>query len=105
MTEIYRIENKKGESCYSAKWTNAIGKLIGENWCQIALNRPFTQYDKGIERKIWHKEICGFKTPRQALKWFNANEIRRMRRLGFDLVKVKVQQITEIGECQVLAIR
>lgn len=105
MTEIYRIEDGKGESCYSAKYAEAIDMLIGKEWDKNKINRPVPNNDKGIERRTWYNEICGFKNVKQALKWFSAKDIRKMRRLGLDLRKVPVQKITAIGECQVLAIK
>ena len=106
MSYIYRIENKKGESCYNVQWTDAIAKMLKDDcWNQCHLNRPFTEYDKGIFRKIKKQEVCGFINIRQLLRWFNSKDIRQMRKLDFNIVKVKVQTITAIGKHQVLAIR
>lgn len=106
MKHIYRVQNSKGESCYTYKYLDAIGKLIGNmDWFEENEQRPFPHYDKGIDRTIFDNEICGFKNTRQALKWFKAKEIKQMRRLGFNLVKVPVQKITAVGESQVLAVK
>jgi len=105
MKTIYRIEDKKGKSCYNFQYAEALDVLIGKEWDKTFSHRPPPQCDQGINRRMWHKEICGFKNVRQTLKWFSASEIRKMRRLGLDIKKVKVQKITAIGKCQILAIR
>ena len=107
MTEIYRIEDEQGISCYNYKYSEALCNVLNDDyWCDgHEGKRPVPQEDKGIERKIWYKEICGFRNIKQALKWFNAKEIRKMRRLGLDIRKIAVQKITAIGECQILAIK
>lgn len=106
MTYIYRIENQKGESCYSYKYIDAIGVLLSDKtWNEIRLNRIFPEYDNGIERKILKNEICGFVSVRQLLKWFKSWEIKRMKRLGFEVKRIPVQKITARGERQCLAVK
>lgn len=106
MTHIYRVQNLKGESCYSYKYLDAIGKLINNmDWFEESPERPWPKYDRGIDRDIHKEEICGFKSVKQALKWFSIWELKRMKRSGFKLSKVLVQKITEVGEYQILAIK
>lgn len=106
MTHIYRIQNLKGESCYKWDYLRPIEKILNNpEWFYYHHNRPSPHQDKGINRLPFKHEICGFKNARQALKWFKAKEIKQMRRLGFNLVKVPVQKITAVGESQVLAVK
>lgn len=108
MQYIYRIENKKGKGCYRGlvhSMEKAIEKYVDTKWFDVRREHPTPSCDKGIERWPFKREICGFVSVRQALKWFSSDQIRRLRRLGFDLKKVEVQTITAIGQHQCLAIR
>lgn len=106
MTEIYRIENKKGNGCYrnlSDGLREALDDVIGNIIFNVL--RPLPYHDRGIERSPHNNEICGFENMAQVLKWFNKKELETLRRLGFEVKKIAVQKITAIGECQVLAVR
>ena len=108
MTEIYRIENKKGNGCYidlEDGFSLAMEKMLGENHSKPTKLTPMPHDDIGIERTPHNNEICGFVNLRQALNWFSQKELKVYRRLVFELKKVMVQKITAIGECQLLAIR
>lgn len=106
MVEIYRVENKNGRGCYSWKTVEGIAKFLGEDWrTDHCDRRPTPDNDYGIERMMFAREVCGWKDIRQALKWFSAKEFRVFKRFGYNLKKVTVQNITEVGECQILAIR
>lgn len=106
MKHIYRIQNLKGESCYKWDYLRPIEKILNDSeWYYYHPNRPGPHQDNGINRYPFKHEICDFKNIRQALKWFRAKEIKQMKRLGFDLIKVPIQKITAVGEYQVLAIK
>ncbi|GEM_PF-4945840 len=101
MEFIYRVENKDGQGCYM----NEIEEI------NFILARHFEEYyptpkeDLGIERNPKYNEICGFKDIKQAENWFNNYELWELKKLGYELKKVKVKKITAIGEKQVLAIK
>lgn len=106
MNYIYRIENQKGESCYSYKYLDAIGVLLNDlDWFSETDKRVLPRGDIGIDRDPFGNEICGFVSVRQLLKWFKSWEIKRMKRLGFEVKKIPVQKITAKGCSQCLAIR
>ena len=108
MAYIYRVENEKGKGCYrqlSYSMDKALEKILGENFWYTNSIKPAPEQDQKIARTPFPHEVCGFKDVRQALRWFKAREIRKLRLLGFELKKIKVQQITAIGETQVLAVK
>jgi len=51
------------------------------------------------------KEICGFLSLEQAMRWFTEEEIDSLYEEGYQLIEIKVKKITAIGEKQVLGIR
>lgn len=106
MTEIYRVENKKGNGCYrnlSDGLRKALDSVLGDIIFDVL--RPLPYHDRGIERTPHNNEICGFENMDQLLKWFDLDDIFELHRFGFEVKKVLVQKVTAIGECQVLAIR
>lgn len=103
-TYIWRVEDENGEGVYSAHLCE-LERMYNKH-ADIGFPvypRPID--DKGIERDIELSEICGFLSKEQALNWFSKYELRRMKKFGFELKKVKVILITAYGEKQVLAIR
>ena len=97
---IWRVENKNGNGCYKDKTLSSILRNH-----RISKKRPSPLRDKGIERGLLQEEICGFLNLSQALTWFTTDELNSLRKLGYELSKIKVRKITAIGERQVLAIR
>ncbi|MHA1790183.1 MAG: hypothetical protein ACTSXT_13305 [Candidatus Helarchaeota archaeon] len=109
MKYIYRIENQKQQGCYrnlpysTKKALNII--MQNKKWDSNDECHPLPKYDYGIERTPFKHEICGFKSLQQAYNWFPKYKIQRLKRLGFELKKIKVQKITATGQYQILAIR
>jgi hypothetical protein len=110
MKYIWRVENKKGYGCYN-NWTNLSKEKIniletiylkhsdnGIKWL-LPIN------DIGIKREVKHNEICGFKNKKQLLQWFSKKDLKQLKICGYILKKIKVNIITAIGICQVLAER
>jgi hypothetical protein len=107
MPYIYRVENKLKKGCYWGKhYDKKICDIIGDHFWKCNYNKhPIPEEDKGIKRYIKRNEICGFKTKKQALKWFTFKELKGLLKIGYKLKKIKVKEITAIGQKQVLAIR
>lgn len=110
MTEIYRVENKKGKGCYrnlSDGIRNALERLmpLNEQFFESDKCHPLPCNDYGINRSQYDNEICGFETLRDATNWFTEIELKVLRRLGYELKKITVQKITAVGYHQVLAVR
>lgn len=101
MTIIYRIEDKEGHGCYidGARQTNGLSHHDRD-----MNGHPTPLYDKGILRYVENKEFCGFKSLTQLKKWFTLKQIKRMRKNGYTIKKVFVDEITAYGEKQVLAL-
>jgi len=107
MPNIYRVENNDGEGCYNgidsdllaSNASNGLSDHVSDK------NHPTPYRDKGIKRDIKFNEICGFKTLKQANKWFTKRQYEWLESYGFYLKRIEVKQITAIGEYQVLAIR
>lgn len=102
---IYRMQNIHGLGPYR-KYGGVSDDLFDEVLASHShLNgRPVPNKDLGINRDIEAKEICGFLSIRQAVKWFSKYERKRLRDEGFNIVKVEVKEITAIGKKQCLAI-
>ena len=98
---IYRVEDKDGYGCYQL--SDSIWQLASHNG--DTEKHPTPYYDKGIERRIVEKEICGFHSMEQLNAWFTAEEIKALAEWGFNIKQVEVEQITAVGVKQVLAIR
>lgn len=110
METIYRVENKKGFGCYYGKCEGAEGDLLYSHFFYSSdedrAKHPLACEDEGIDRDIISgKEIFGFLNIEQARAWFTPSELNGLAKLGYALKKVIVQEITAIGEKQVLAIR
>lgn len=98
---IYRVENDEGVGCYS-ELVHEIKELYEHTKKN---NHPLTTQDQGIYRFAENDEIHGFLDLDQAMNWFTSNEFSKMARHGQKLRRVKVKEITAIGEHQILAIR
>jgi hypothetical protein len=99
MSYIYRVENKLKEGCYRSIKTR---EVLKNHWNQ---SHPPPLNDNGIKRCMNMNEICGFKSIQQAFQWFTIQELLQLKILGYSLKRIKVKEITAIGEYQVLAIR
>ena len=98
---IYRMQNKERIGPYMGG--EAFSDILNCHSCRNG--HPVPHEDIGINREMnYGKEICGFETVRQAIKWFNSAERHELRKEGFYIVKEKVKQITARGQRQVLAI-
>ena len=101
MPYIYRVENYEGNGCY---YEHADLHFIDKHARYNGHPRP--EQDRGIGRDMhMGVEICGFLNLKQAQGWFSPNELLQLDKEGFILSRVKVKEITAIGETQVLAIR
>lgn len=100
MRYIYRVENEEGFGCY---YDHLPFDFIDKHTASNGHPRP--QDDIKILRKMKRSEICGFLNLNQAEKWFTPNELLQLEEEGFYLGRVKVKEITAIGESQVLAIK
>lgn len=99
---IYRIEDDNGQGCYR----NGAGEYNKLKCHDNDIEKhPTPLMDRGILRYIEENEITGFKDLRQLKKWFTLKQIRRLRRNGYVIKKIEVEQITAYGECQILAVR
>jgi hypothetical protein len=109
MPKIWRVQNMEGQGPYQliddrghVDIELADSSLIRHS----KLNgHPAPMYDIGIERGIHNKEICGFKNLSQAHAWFSEAELEFLERKGFYLKQIEVDEITAIGQYQVLAIK
>lgn len=99
---IYRVEDKDGNGCYVNHNPELEDMYIKHSNND---NTPRPLCDRGINRDIYHCEICGFLTKTQALKWFDSDDLILLHELGYKIKKVSVAKITAIGEKQVLAIQ
>lgn len=97
-TYVYRIENDAGEGCY-CNGAESYNKLRHHE--RDKYHKP-PKEDIGIERVIEHNELCGFLNLDQVMAWFTNSELTRMRKNGYHLKRIKVREITAIGEKQVL---
>jgi hypothetical protein len=102
METIYRVEDENGQGCYSAHLPE-LERMYARHAFN-GVNYPRPQEDKGIEMKPEKDEFCGFKNIEQALSWFTEEDLKLLKRYGFELKKVEVEAITAVGEKQVLAI-
>ena len=101
MKYIYRVEDKDGIGCYvghpsELRFIETHTHLNGH---------PLPYYDNKINRNQLKYEICGFLNLDQVMKWFTSNELTELWNEGYDLKRIKVDEITEVGDTQVLAIR
>lgn len=101
---IYRVENKFGKGCYRDRYNPIIGQMTCEHGNSLDTH-PEPIGDKGIQREMKKKEICGFINLKQAKAWFTRKELTALGGEGYFLQKVKVKKITAIGEKQLLACR
>ena len=103
MPKIWRVENKKGKGCYQTK--HKLKKWLCCKHDGQADKYPPPICDVGIDRFPKESEICGFKDKKQAIKWFNNYELKKLKANGYELKEVEVEKITAIGEKQILCIR
>jgi hypothetical protein len=103
METIYRVEDENGQGCYSCHFEK-LEKMYSRHVFD-GINYPRPQEDKGIKKFPEPDEICGFKNIEQALSWFTEEDLKLLKRHGFELKKVEVEAITAVGEKQVLAVR
>lgn len=103
--KIWRVEDIEGLGCYRHEAGEVADYFIEKHDKDIKGNHPTPELDIGIKRKMKSKEICGFKTLRQAKKWFTREDLTILKHFEFKLKKIKVSKITAIGKRQVLAIR
>jgi hypothetical protein len=103
MQEVYRVEDEDGYGCYTTSTDNFYHKHLLKH--QDLERTPTPEHDRGIDRFLREKEICGFLNLEQANNWFTKKELKLLEGEGFELKKVKVRRITAIGEKQVLAVR
>ena len=103
LTNIFRVENSKGQGCYYLFNANDKFQFLKKH--NGSTRHPCSCRDFGIDRDSREGEIFGFESLQQAHKWFTLLELRKLKKLGFELKVVPVLAITETGRCQVLAIR
>jgi len=103
MPYIYRVENEKGQGCYTYCDIDFYDKYLSHHGTQD--HTPEPKFDKGINRNMVEKEICGFLNLEQAYNWFTKTELKLLEEKGFYLKKVNVSLITAKGQTQVLAIK
>lgn len=88
---VYRVENEFGEGPYTA-----CGIFL-DDWSKRTHcfpNHP-TIWDDSISRSNKIKApiydySCGFDSEEQLFNWFNKSEIKNLKRIGFDIVKINV---------------
>ena len=97
---IWRVENDKGEGCYYGQPTEYLLRRHNNN-----NTHPTTLADRKIGRIQRKNEISGFVDRDKALDWFNPYELGVLRRIGFELKLIEVEEITEVGTYQVLAVK
>ena len=100
-TFIWRVENEFGDGCYYGA-SNEVSEITKRHG---SFGNPTPQDDYGIARGMDYNEICGFKTLKQAKNWFSLKELKELYNHGYELIKVRVSNITAIGEYQILAIK
>lgn len=101
MQTIWRVENNEGKGCYRYKNTKKF--LEYHDLENNQKNHPCPLFDTGIDRDLFNKEICGFYSIEQAMRWFSVDDLINLKTLGFRLKKVFVKEITAIGNSQILA--
>jgi len=99
MKYIYRVEDMDGIGCYAGYCDS---HFLGKHTLYNGHPRP--EDDEKILREIAEDERCGFLNLTQAMRWFTSNELRQLEKEAFYLKRVKVKEITAIGNSQVLAI-
>lgn len=93
---VYRIENKEGEGPYY--------RTDSSRWCfdphTAETGRPGPYDDEGLSEywtdmrlKISKTYQFGFASLHQLCAWFTDAELKRLRSLGFEVVKYEMDQI------------
>lgn len=99
---IYRVENKDGDGPYIKGFT-----LMWDNSRQSRETNPSPQEDPTLANAIASQGInvsqfrFGFKTLEQLEQWFSAEELARLKALGFEVKQVQAQLVIE-GDSQIL---
>jgi hypothetical protein len=100
--KVYRIENKHGEGPYRSiaceEWETSSHNLGPRN------PGPYSDFPEDD----WHfipgytKRAClfGFTTLAQLKKWFNTTERKRLRHLGYVIVRMQAHQIVAQSRLQ-----
>ena len=97
---IYRVENNLGEGCYSQGAMTKNGLESHDS----SSNTPHPIYDFGIDRYPNADEKCAFASKKQLNAWFTKKELTRMAENGYFVKKMEVNEITAIGQKQILVI-
>ena len=98
MPYVYRVEDYYKQGCYQAGACR-LNKLDSHD---NSITHPLPQNDSKINRYLRNGERCGFKDLNQAKAWFTKEELKRLAKNGYNLKRIKVEEITAVGERQVL---
>lgn len=101
MPFVFRVENEKGNGCYTRGGVEA-NDLTSHESCDV---HPSPSTDKIIQRYAKDNERCGFLNMEQAKAWFTHDEFIKLEQNGFTLKRLEVKEITVEGDKQILFIR
>ena len=104
MKTIWRVENGNGWGPYRGGVSSIkLQELLDSH--DMDEDKHPCPWNDSIGRPPESNEVCGFNSIKQAKKWFTARELQLLESEGYILKEVEVQEITAIGDKQVLAKR